>query len=62
MKNDFNIGVSGCARCGGNHENIAAKPFTKPVKDDNGDITATHFATCPTLSEPILVLSIQKAK
>jgi hypothetical protein len=62
MKNEFNIGVSKCARCGGDHENIVAKAFTKPVRDDNGDATATHFAICPTLNEPILVLSIQKAK
>lgn len=62
MKNEFNIGVSGCARCGGNHEDLVAKPFTKPVYDNEHLLSATHFAMCPTTEEPILVLSVQKAR
>jgi hypothetical protein len=62
MKNQFNIGISGCARCDGNHENLVAKSFTKPVFDDERRVVATHFAMCPTTEEPILVLSVQKAK
>jgi hypothetical protein len=62
MKNEFKFGVSGCARCAGTHEELVAKPFTNPIKDDNGAILSTHFSVCPSTNEPILVLSIQKAK
>jgi len=62
MKKEFNIGVSRCARCDSNHDQLEAKSFTKPIRDDNGELLATHFAMCPSTSEPILVLSIQKAK
>jgi hypothetical protein len=62
MMNEFTISIGCCARCDKKHENLAAKPFTRPIKDDAGQPLATHFAMCPTTGEPILLLSIQTAK
>ena len=45
--------VQNCSRCGGNHESVEFKEFTKPVVFLNGP-TETHWAMCPTLQEPIL--------
>ena len=42
--------VTGCARCGENHEMLTAHPFTRPP-----DKTITHWAICPKTDEPILI-------
>lgn len=47
--------VHGCARCGGAHINkIDWYRFERPVVDDD-EITWTHWATCPTSGDPILM-------
>ena len=48
------VNLKFCARCGQDHIDLKLKPFTNPVKA--GELLlATHFATCPTNAEPILV-------
>jgi hypothetical protein len=43
------MSVSGCARCGGDHRDLEMRALSNPPED------ATHFAVCPTTTEPILV-------
>lgn len=47
----------GCARCGGDHARILFRKFTRPVDLDTPHEASdlTHFGTCPTLHEPILM-------
>jgi len=42
--------ISNCVRCGGAHENVELKPMTNGGK-------YTHYSTCPSTGEPILVRS-----
>lgn len=46
----------GCARCGADgHEQLEYRPLTNPWRiDDTREVT--HFATCPVLFEPILLV------
>lgn len=46
--------VTGCSRCGNNHQNITFAKFTNPVKDTGSQIW-THWTICPVLNEPILL-------
>ena len=41
--------IRNCARCGGSHIHVPIQRFSQPCR------THTHFATCPTTREPILV-------
>lgn len=44
-----------CARCKRVHKEIEVKPFSKhPVKDSDG-VLWTHWAICPTTTEPVLL-------
>lgn len=46
--------VTGCARCGGEHESIEFHRFTKfPVVGQDGE-TWDFWGTCPATDEPIL--------
>lgn len=45
--------VRNCARCGGFHENLPLKKFTKSI--DIADNVIDQWAVCPTTNEPILV-------
>lgn len=46
----------GCARCGGDgHPNTTYMPFTHPIELPDGD-RMTHWAMCPTVNEPIMLL------
>lgn len=47
--------LTGCARCGGEHENIEFKPLTMPCEPDQDGTQITHWAPCPTNGEPILM-------
>lgn len=47
----FKTKVSDCARCGSEHV-IVVWEFTDPPEGH----PATHFANCPVVSEPILVI------
>jgi len=42
--------IKGCARCGGDHDQLEITAFTNGTIDDYG-----WFAICPELQEPILV-------
>ena len=44
--------VKCCARCGGTHENLSFRKYTHPQDDIN---KYDHWATCPTVNEPILL-------
>lgn len=45
-----------CARCGGHHDNLPFKIFTRPVME-HADIRPayTHWAMCPESKQPILL-------
>jgi hypothetical protein len=47
------IGVSECARWDGTHALLNWKPFAVPPVFD--EFTVTHWATCPTTGDPILL-------
>lgn len=50
----FTCSITGCARCGGEgHVDVCWQPLTYPIEHDDGDWT--HWAPCPTNSEPILM-------
>lgn len=54
----------GCARCHGEgHDDVAFERLRFPITvlDDEGEpARATHWAMCPTLSEPILMAVVQR--
>jgi hypothetical protein len=57
--------VRGCARCGGDHDNVVWKALTRPIVDNDavvGVITWTHWCPCPTNGEPILQAEIPMEK
>ncbi len=45
--------VQGCARCGGAHELVGFRRFSRP------DPRYTHFGLCPATGEPILVRVVE---
>lgn len=48
--------VSECARCGEVHDELTATAFERPVDvPEAGGVLWTHWATCPTTGDPILV-------
>lgn len=47
----------GCARCGGEHM-VRFKPLRNPIQ--MGDVVLTHWATCPTTKEPILMRLLEE--
>lgn len=48
------IDMQGCARCDGDgHPQVEFKAFRQPV--EIGTEKLTHWATCPTTGEPILM-------
>lgn len=50
----FVSSVTGCARCGGYHQQIEFIAFKRPIEDDNGRIWG-YWGTCPTTGDPILL-------
>ncbi len=47
--------VYGCSRCGQNHEQVNFYYLIRPISADNGSRDWTHWGTCPTHGEPILL-------
>ena len=47
------LGVSGCARCSDVHAVLVWKAFECPPVFEG--VTVTHWATCPTTDDPILL-------
>lgn len=43
------VNITGCARCGGNHQGADAYAF------DRAPEVATHYATCTKTGQPILI-------
>lgn len=49
--------VTGCARCGGSHEDVIARRMVRPFAPaEAGGLTWTHWAPCPTNGDPILIM------
>lgn len=53
-KVDLFIDVRGCARCGSDHASLPFLRLQRPMEDNDG-VAWTHWATCPTTGEPILL-------
>ena len=49
--------VTGCSRCGGEHEGIEFAELERPSR--LAGLTLTHWANCPTTGEPILMHKAQ---
>lgn len=49
------MSLKACARCHGPHDRIVFKPFTHEVPADDDKPSWTHWATCPTTGEPVLL-------
>ena len=47
-------GIKNCSRCGGDHDELIAKRFVRPIVVGDGE-EYTHWVTCPTNGDPILV-------
>lgn len=56
------IHIRFCARCGGDHERQESeeKKFVNPVVDWDGT-TWTHWWTCPTTGDPVLIREAQES-
>jgi hypothetical protein len=55
------VNIQSCARCGHDHSDIS---FTKFTEEEHAPIgqsgsVLTHFATCPTYGEPILMRIVE---
>jgi len=48
--------VQNCARCGGDHRGLLFHKLTRPfAPPEAAPIVWTHYATCPTNFEPVLM-------
>lgn len=54
----FEMGVKCCARCGEDHKKVLFQTFSRNVDG----LDATHWGTCPTNSEPILMTVMDDGK
>lgn len=46
--------IEGCARCGGEHNQLAFTPFRRPMDE------WTHWAMCPVNGEPIVLRMVKE--
>lgn len=53
MKSRLKVNVNCCARCGGDHQDVVFKKFTRV----NGHYS--HWAPCPNIGEPILMKIVE---
>lgn len=52
---NITVDIIGCARCHGDgHKGLSFKPLTHPVTENDRTLF-THWTTCPTTYEPILM-------
>lgn len=62
---EFTQSIVGCARCwGAGHDDLVFRKFTHPVESFNRadgvfEVMATHWSTCPTTGEPILMTFVE---
>ena len=55
--------VSGCARCGGSHENLALHTFKVPFAPPEArGVVWDRWATCPATGDPILIANVPEAQ
>ena len=57
---EFTTNVKGCARCDADHDGMEFAKLAKPVLGDGtgygaSPALATHWSTCPTTKEPLLL-------
>ena len=48
------MNVRTCARCREDHGEVTFTKMRYPMRDDEGNVTWTHWASCPTNGEPIM--------
>lgn len=48
------VDVGGCARCGGDHDDLTFHPLAANIEED-GHVLATHWARCPSNGQPVLM-------
>ena len=53
------VNVNNCARCELNHNGLEFDEFARHIQDKDGTAW-THWASCPTNKEPILLRVIYK--
>jgi len=53
MSDPLTTSTRGCARCGGDHDDLTYRPFSRPIPDVDGAFT--HWASCPETGDPILM-------
>lgn len=52
---ELTMNVEGCARCGGDHQDVCFKPLTRHMATPEGVPIGSHWAPCPENGEPILL-------
>lgn len=58
MTKPYVVDIVGCARCGKDHP-IEFREFShSPISI--GDVLITHWGMCPSLDEPILLLTVDR--
>lgn len=64
MKTVEITGLRNCARCGEDHDQLLFKEFQRPtfLRDEDGDGPYTHWCSCPTTGEPILMITTLESK
>lgn len=53
LKAEIKANVKCCARCEANHGDLTFQTFRIPLHEEG--LLFTHWATCPTTQEPILM-------
>lgn len=54
--NMFVVSFDNCVRCGLAHAGLVTKPFERPVAPPDAPHVWTHWTTCPTNGDPVLVM------
>lgn len=53
--------LSGCARCGDDHEDLPTVLFWRPIEDHEDGFFWRWWATCPTTGDPILIRDLDES-
>lgn len=55
--------IVGCARCHGEgHKDLVFTRFSYPLTSSKGALIATHWASCPTNGEPVMLAYMRKSR
>lgn len=47
--------INNCARCSGRHDRLVFRKLTRPLDDEVSHLQLSHWCTCPSNGEPILM-------